>query len=88
MQDEFYVYDGIKAEDPPIYRDHGWRLHVKLNADLGKIPARLLKKSRGKDGKEYYRVDYDIKAKFCSAHTEYSLWYRNVCYGSVEANYE
>lgn len=42
----------------------------------------------GKDRKSYWKLDYEIRIKFFSAHTEYSLWYNDKCYGNVKAKYE
>lgn len=64
------------------------RKHVELKAKLSSIPVRALRKVTGKDGKKYYRIDYEIRFKFFSAHIEYSLWYEDICYGTVDAKYE
>lgn len=64
------------------------RKHVTIFAKLSSVPIRALRKTTGKDQKKYYRADYEIRFTFFSAHTEYSLWYDDVCYGKVEAAYE
>jgi hypothetical protein len=59
-----------------------------LSADLStNFSQHLVPTTIGADGKEYRRLSYEIQAKFCSAHTEYSLWYRGVRYGTIEAEY-
>lgn len=40
------------------------------------------------DKKKYYEIRYDIHSAFFSAHTEYSLWFQDECYGRVNAKYE
>jgi hypothetical protein len=52
------------------------------------MPTAQLDKRLGADGKEYYQIGYEIRGVFYSAHTEYSLWYKDQCYGKVDAKYE
>jgi hypothetical protein len=66
----------------------GPRRHAILKADLSRIPERRLKRAIGEDGEDYYKLDHDVKAAFHSAHTEYSLWYQNECFGKVEVAYD
>jgi hypothetical protein len=66
----------------------GPRTLVTLSADLSRIPTAQLDKQLGADGKEYYEIGYEIRGVFYSAHTEYSLWHKDQCYGKVDAKYE
>src|SRR5277367_3728283 len=66
----------------------GPRTLAILSADLSRIPTAQLDKQLGADGKEYYEVGHEIRGVFYSAHTEYSLWYKDQCYGKVDAKYE
>jgi hypothetical protein len=70
------------------YVPAGIHLHVTLKADLSKIDEKKLKKIFGKDRKKYYVINYEIRTNFFSAHTEYSLWFKDECYGKVNAKYE
>jgi hypothetical protein len=58
-----------------------------LKADLNAISTTSIPTSVGKDGISYYKCDYQIKAAFFSAHIEWTLWYQDVCYGTVKAKY-
>jgi hypothetical protein len=60
---------------------------VMLSANLSTISPISIPTKRGKDGKDYYYLTFQIRVAFFSAHTEYSLWYMGKCYGSVEAEY-
>jgi hypothetical protein len=66
----------------------GTRPLATLLAYLSRIPLAQLDKRIGADGKEYYATRYEIRGVFYSAHTEYSLWYKDQCYGKVDAKYE
>jgi hypothetical protein len=58
-----------------------------LTADLSAIATTLIPVQEGADGEDYYYLSFQIKVKFFSAHTEYSLWYKNKEYGKVDAEY-
>lgn len=60
---------------------------VKLTADLSSIPTNLLPIKKGADRKKYYYISYQIRVNFESARMVYSLWYKNKCYGTVNADY-
>jgi hypothetical protein len=60
---------------------------VTLTADLSSIPTSELPIKKGADRKKYYHIEYDIRVNFESAHMKYSLWFKNKCYGSVNAEY-
>jgi len=60
---------------------------VTLRADLSAISTTLIPIRTGADGEKYYFLKFQIKVKFFSAHTEYSLWYQDKEYGKVEAEY-
>ena len=82
-------------EDPndigaPIYKDgaNGGVKHLaRLTADLSCIPTGELERRRGKDGRDYYVVYYDIEMTYYSANTKYALVYKGVRYDSVSAEY-
>lgn len=59
-----------------------------LSADLSTIAMKAMRKTRGMDKKKYLVLHYEIRVTFFSAHTEYSLWFENKCYGKVNAEYE
>jgi len=58
-----------------------------LTADLSSIPTSELSVKKGADRKKYYIINFEIHVNFESAHIKYSLWYKNKCYGSVNADY-
>ena len=60
---------------------------MKLDIDLSTIPEETLDRDRGKDGKLYYRCDYEIQVTHCSASTKYALVYKGIKYDTVEAEY-
>jgi hypothetical protein len=71
----------------PIYRDNQVKELAQLTADLSCIPAGDITRKFGKDGIEYYVMDFQIEMTYFSAHTEYVLVYNKVRYGSVMAEY-
>ena len=91
--------DILMYEDPhdtgaPVYkdggvgRDGGGVKHLaRLTADLSCIPTGELERRRGKDGRDYYVVYYDIEMTYYSACTKYALVYKGVRYDSVSAEY-
>ena len=60
---------------------------VRLTADLSSIRLSDIAIRRGQDGCDYYYLDFQVRVKFFSAHTEYSLWHNDKCYGLVRAEY-
>jgi hypothetical protein len=60
---------------------------VTLTADLSPLPTDQMPQGKGADGQMYFICRYEIRTKFHSAHTTYSLWYDNKCYGAVNAEY-
>ncbi|KAL9052621.1 MAG: hypothetical protein Q9206_004239 [Seirophora lacunosa] len=85
--------DLLVSQDPdntgaPVYKDSGdVKYLARLTADLSCIPANDLAQKTGKDGRQYYSVHYDIEMQYYSAHTKYSLVYKNVKYDSVTVEY-
>jgi hypothetical protein len=65
----------------------GAKLLVTLCADLSSIPTIQMPKRPGDDGQLYFVCDFEIRVIFHSAHTTYSLWYNDKCYGAVDAEY-
>ena len=60
---------------------------VKVEADLSRIPARLIKQKVGADGALHYIIDFEIEITHFSAYTKYELIYQGVNYGAVAAEY-
>ena len=60
---------------------------VKVEADLSCIPENKIPKTKGADGKIYYKIDYVIQITHRSAYTNYELIYGGVNYGLVTAEY-
>jgi hypothetical protein len=71
----------------PICRDDQVKELARLTADLSCIPAGDIAREFGKDGIEYYVMDFQIEMTYFSAHTEYVLAYKKVKYDSVMAEY-
>ena len=95
-----YVYDG--EGEAPLYPDgskfipesvlqkltvQAVKKLVNLPADISTIPASTIPIVAGKDGKSYTQFSFEIRVTFASAHTDYSLWHKDECYGAVEAEY-
>ena len=60
---------------------------AKLKAHLGQIPAHLVNRNLGADGRSYYILNIEIEVTHYSAYTKYELIHKNVNYGSVTAEY-
>lgn len=60
---------------------------MELTIDLSTIPEETLHRDKGKDGKLYYRCDYEVEMTHCSASTRYELVYKGIKYNTVEAEY-
>ena len=60
---------------------------VKVEADLSRIPENKIPKTKGADGKTYYKIDYVIQITHRSAYTNYELIYGGENYGLVAAEY-
>lgn len=58
-----------------------------LTSNLSDVPITQVQIVVGADGEKYYRIDYQIKVAFHSAHMEFSLWYKNKEYGKVNAEF-
>ena len=58
-----------------------------LNADLRALPLDDIPITKGKDGKRYYELHFDVEVTFLSAYTKYELIYNEVNYGAVHAEY-
>ncbi len=65
----------------------GAKLLVTLTANLSSIPTKRMPKRTGADGQTYFHCNFEIRVTFHSAHTTYSLWYNDKCYGAVDAEY-
>ncbi|KAI1618641.1 hypothetical protein EDD36DRAFT_37652 [Exophiala viscosa] len=84
---ELYAFTPRGDERSPEYPCDAVKRLVTLRADLSAIAATQIPREMGNDGKLYYVLDFQIKVAFFSAHMEYSLWYKNVEYGKVKAEY-
>ena len=85
---DILMYEDPEDKGAPVYKDSGNVKHLaRLTADLSCIPTGELQQKVGKDGKSYYVVYYDIEMTYFSAHTKYSLVYKNVKYDSITAEY-
>ncbi|KAF7513226.1 hypothetical protein GJ744_010622 [Endocarpon pusillum] len=71
----------------PLYEENGAKPLVKLTADLSSIPTSMLPSKEGADRKKYYHITFQIRVNFKPANMTYCLWYRNTCYGTVDAGY-
>lgn len=60
---------------------------VKLNADLSRVPKNEFLQEFGADNKMYYEVHFEIEVTYFSAYTKYELFYDDVNYGAVSAEY-
>lgn len=63
------------------------RRHVVLHPRLDQIMLHESKNARGADGEDYYRIKYEIHARYYSAHCDYSLWVGGRNQGTVEVQY-
>ena len=54
---------------------------------MSKVPKDRFVKKKGDNGKDYYRIDYEILARFESASVEYKCQFQGSTYGSVKATY-
>ena len=100
---QLFAFSDPERDEPPLYPEIGWPPHsvsqvqiltmtavkrlVMLAADISTIPMSRIPVRRGKDGLDYFMLNFQIRVAFFSAHTEYSLWYKGNCYGSVDAEY-
>ena len=89
-----YVEDGMSSV--PVYTSWHDRLRlltesvtelVKIDADLSRIPKNKIPKTKGADGKVYYKLEYTIQITYLSAYTTYELIYGGENYGLVTAEY-
>lgn len=63
------------------------RRHAVLHPTLDPKLRRKIQPVRGVDGKDYYKVDFQIHTRYYSAHCEYSLWFMGKDQGSVDVEY-
>ena len=95
---DILVFEDSADEGAPVYKDNpaggksfnakdGVKHLARLTADLSCIPTGELERRRGKDGREYFVVYYDIEMTYYSACTRYALVYKGVRYDSVNAEY-
>ncbi|KIW81060.1 hypothetical protein Z517_04083 [Fonsecaea pedrosoi CBS 271.37] len=82
-----YTFTPEHEEPAPKFPCEEIKEFVTLTADLASIDHSEIPIEVGKDGKDYYVLDYQIKVAFFSAHMEFSLWRRGKQYGMVEAEF-
>lgn len=88
VQQDIFMFADPLDTGAPIYKDVTDVRHLtRLTANLMCIPTEELGRKMGKDGHEYYVVYYDIEMTYFSAHTKYTLVYKQVKYDSVTAEY-
>ena len=88
VQQDIFMFADPHNTGAPIYKDAADVRHLtRLTANLTCIPTEDLGRKTGKDGHEYYVVYYDIEMTYFSAHTKYTLVYKQVRYDSVTAEY-
>jgi hypothetical protein len=56
---------------------------AELTADLRTIPEDQIKREPGADGKEHYKMNFDVEMICYSAATSYILIYEGVKYNTV-----
>lgn len=61
--------------------------HAYLSPKLNRILKERIPVVEGKDGNEYYQVNYEIHAAYFSAHCEYTLWFGGKNHGTVKVDY-
>ncbi|KPI43092.1 uncharacterized protein AB675_2163 [Cyphellophora attinorum] len=80
-----YSFNSITDASPPDFPETSMKQLVSLVADLSTIPVSEIPQKLGSDGNMWYVLEFDIRTKFFSAHTEYSLWHDGEQYGKVDA---
>ena len=60
---------------------------VKLKADLSQFPKWSFSKERGRDGMEYYKLDFDIEMILHSANISFHLMYQGKRYHTVQTEF-
>nr|KAK5442177.1 hypothetical protein LTR18_006030 [Exophiala xenobiotica] len=84
---DLFSFAPSSEAQPPLYSNNAMKKLVVLEADLSRIARSTIPIDKGMDGQDYYVLTFQIKVKFFSAHTQYSLWYNGVEYGNVKAEY-
>lgn len=85
---DLYVYPDRDDIGAPTYPDSPGVKHLtRLHANLSTIPKGEIRVETGADNQLYHVLKFEIHIRFYSAHTEYSLWVKNKCYGRVDAEY-
>ncbi|KAI9775588.1 MAG: hypothetical protein M1839_000988 [Geoglossum umbratile] len=76
------------AEGPRYYDRSTCRTHVMFTVDLSKVSSNL-QKFRGKNGKDYYKIQFQIQATFRSAEIEYEWTLKETgeLHGKAKARY-
>lgn len=60
---------------------------VNLTANLSRVPITQFPKSKGKDKRSHYIVNFQIEITHYSAYTKYELIHGGINYGAVKAEY-
>ena len=60
---------------------------MKVTADFARVPTSYFATKFGKDGKLYYKLEFEIEITYYSAYTKFELIYNGVNYGPVTAEF-
>ncbi|OJJ46617.1 hypothetical protein ASPZODRAFT_96949 [Penicilliopsis zonata CBS 506.65] len=71
----------------PLYFTRKMKKHARLDPNLSQIQKDRIPVVQGKDGENYYKIDFKIHAAYFSAHCEYTLWYEDKDHGYVDVRY-
>lgn len=88
-----YVEDGKPRTPTPIQTERLTLLTesvtqlVIVEADLSRIPTKMIPQRKGADGKMYYNVHFAIQVTYMSAYTSYELVYAGMNYGHIKSEY-
>ena len=76
-------------ETAPAYPTEGiTKMHCIVTSDLSSLSRRKLPKLRGRDGKEYYEIDFNLTLTAKAAGLQFALEREGKVFGSVEAKFE
>lgn len=79
--------DPMNSGAPKYVEDESVTQLVIVEADLSRIPTKMIPQRKGADGKMYYNVHFAIQVTYMSAYTSYELVYAGVNYGHIKSEY-
>ncbi|KAI0840408.1 actin-like ATPase domain-containing protein [Hypoxylon sp. FL0890] len=88
---DFIFWDNLLSSDntlAPTYPGNDTRVNCTLKTDLTHVHKSRFKTKRGVDGRNYYRVEYDLVISTTAANMKFSFEIDGEEMGSVEATYE